>query len=137
MNRADSQDLFKWSDDFALGNELIDSQHQRLFALLERLQQTLDSNTEKDAIIIATLEKLTDYTQQHFLEEERLMARINYPWFDQHKQQHDELIARVAALKEGFRSGKNPLSLELLVFLKDWLSNHILKEDTKIRDYIN
>ncbi|HUI25858.1 MAG TPA: chemotaxis protein, partial [Candidatus Kryptonia bacterium] len=52
-----------------------------------------------------------------------------YVDFDRHKQAHADLLRTVAEFKGKFDKGAVLLTLDVMNFLRDWLTNHILKAD--------
>jgi hemerythrin-like metal-binding protein len=46
-----------------------------------------------------------------------------------HKAEHKKLVADVGAFKAKFEAGSAAVTTELMAFLRDWLSNHILRTD--------
>jgi hemerythrin len=129
------EQLFQWQDHYCVGNSTVDAQHRQLFALLERLQQALYPDDSR-SLIAETLEKLLGATRQHFQDEEAIMARAQYPRLDEHKITHRKLIDELLQLRKEFLDGGSVHTIELLVFLKDWLTRHILEEDRLVGVYI-
>lgn len=130
-----SKESIDWSDEYSIGHEKIDHQHQQLFRLLQKLHQVYKQGATQQ-IIAKAIEALVRYTQSHFSEEERVMEEIAYPQYAEHRKLHDELIQQAENLLEEVESGEIVLIDELLIFLKDWLINHILQEDFAISAYI-
>ena len=129
-------DIANWTDEFAIGHEKTDMQHQQLFKLLGLIHKAAASNVNREALIEKSLNTLVEYTQIHFRDEEALMENIGYPLFEPHRKLHDELIQRVENLSEDFYNGEYLLVDELLLFLRDWLCEHILSVDAKVGVYI-
>lgn len=124
-----------WSDKYSLGHSRIDQQHQELFKLLATLEQALYDYKSTDKVLSALI-ALTDYSQLHFHEEEQLMERIDYPDMNDHKQQHLAFMVEIAGLMKDIDAGKPVLTIELIQFLKRWLSQHILGADMKIGAFL-
>ena len=126
-----------WNDRYSLGNEQIDIQHKKLFALVSDLVNACmdGSNTEK---LQEALMFLGNYTVQHFYFEEELQLQHNYPDYDTHKRLHEEFKKEIDRLVTRFK--KNDSSIELSNDLNKivvrWLVNHIPQEDKKIGEYI-
>jgi hemerythrin len=53
-----------------------------------------------------------------------------------HKALHDELTARVLEFQAKFASGRTAMSIDLLQFLKDWLTHPIGETDRKVSAYL-
>ncbi|MFQ5533948.1 MAG: hemerythrin domain-containing protein [Sphingomonadales bacterium] len=69
--------------------------------------------------------------------EERMMRARGYPDFDHHKSLHDDLVQQVLAIKEDHQAGKLGVSLELMNFLRKWLTDHILETDKKLAGFLS
>ncbi len=76
------------------------------------------------------------YTDKHFKYEENLFGIFEYPDSAEHKKEHDELIKQVETLNEKFNSGKSSLSIQVMAFLKTWLSEHIETSDKKYSEFL-
>ncbi len=108
----------------------MDAQHPRLFDLINRLY-TAVKEAKGAAATEQALQELIAYTQTHFADEERLMQQHGYTEFSAHKPIHEKLIAQVLEFEREFKAGRAGLNMELMEFLKDWLTEHILKTDVK------
>ena len=80
------------------------------------------------AVLGEILERLVDYTMNHFIVEEELFNRLGYPEGEAHKAQHDRFSARVMDLLQRHEGGEG-VGMEALELLKNWLTHHILKVD--------
>ncbi len=119
----------EWTDDLAVGNAMIDEDHQQLVFLVNRFDDAIVSGADS-TVRGNLLDELVSCTVAHFIREERLMQRIKYPEFTFHKSQHDGLLSDIAKLQRSFRSGELPLSERTSAFLCEWLSRHIRTSDT-------
>jgi hemerythrin-like metal-binding protein len=127
--------LFTWKNEYLLGRADIDAQHQRLFQLADKLHEAMSAGKGSD-VLAKTLGDLIDYTKLHFAAEEKLMQDSRYPDFAAHKAQHDKLTARVVEFQKNFGTGKSSMTIQLLQFLKDWLSHHIGETDRKVAQHL-
>lgn len=72
------------------------------------------------------------YTQTHFAREEQILVQAGCPATMEHMKAHDELARQVIDLRRRYRNGAHAtLSLDVLRFLKAWLTEHIQNEDKK------
>lgn len=125
-----------WSEELSVGIESIDEQHQVLIRLINSLNTAM-AEGEANLMIGDILLSLTDYTRQHFSYEEQLFEQFGYPDSADHKRQHSELIEQISALKERFESElSGSIGLEIMQFLKNWLTNHIMKTDKTYSEYL-
>lgn len=117
-----------WTKEYDTGIAEIDSQHVQLVALINRLHTALVARRGSDETG-AILDELVDYTKVHFAVEECLQRLFEYEGYEEHKAVHDAIITRIAAMQQRFRAGDVHVGMELLLFLKDWLFEHIRKVD--------
>lgn len=118
----------EWSDALSVGIEEIDEQHKVLAGLVNRMHDAIHERHGSD-VVKGILAELAEYTRIHFAVEESLMRILNYPDYEQHKAIHEELLGHVIELREKVESGKTAIGFELMHFLKNWLTKHIMEED--------
>ncbi len=128
--------LITWGPMLSVGVKEIDEQHQRLIALVNELNDAMQSGQGK-AKLGAVLGELVRYTVYHFGTEERLMEKHHYELTIAHRAEHRKLVEDVGAFKAKFESGNAMISAELMNFLRDWLSRHILGTDKKLAQALN
>ena len=122
------QALLEWGPALQVGFSEIDRQHQVLVEIANRLHAAMQAG-QAQQVCGVILDELADYAVQHFAFEERLMHSHGYPAREQHQEQHRKLVADVTDFKHQFQAGGATISVELMVFIRDWLVNHILKVD--------
>ena len=131
---ASNEDVLIWTDAIKTGVDAIDKDHQVLLSLLNRLARRSADEADVDDVI----NELIEYTQYHFSREEALMQVCGYPAIESHREHHRTLIDDLNQHFDAWRSERNQESLnQFRKFLKDWLFNHILREDTKITNSAN
>lgn len=75
------------------------------------------------------------YIFVHFSCEEAFLQFIEFPYFEQHKQRHQNFIQEVMRIKELVtESDLSPIA-DLSWFLFTWLVGHINEEDIQYRQY--
>ncbi|MBI1390241.1 MAG: bacteriohemerythrin [bacterium] len=127
--------FFEWDDSMSVKNKTLDDQHKRLIALVNKLFDALKQNKGK-SILGGIIDELIDYTRTHFKNEERIMAQGGYPKLESHQKQHHAFTEKALDLQTRFHRGELVLSQEVLDFLKDWLINHIMKQDQQYAPYL-
>ena len=125
----------KWKDEYSVGIESIDMQHRKLLSLINSLQTAVYFSTGEEFEHQA-LDELVDYTKTHFSYEEGLMEQNDYPDFEPHKAQHQQMIARVEEVLAGYEQDKDTAMRNAANFLKDWLINHINGTDKQYSAYL-
>lgn len=134
----DSASFCVWDDSCRVGIDMLDDQHQGLFASLNRLHDILMSHGDPDSINqeLSTLMRLT---RAHFDIEEEFMRSNGYPGYQTHKAMHDLLVSQledVITLENNDFDQPWVERLELADFLHAWLVSHILDEDKKIAAFL-
>ncbi len=129
--------LIEWNDkDFSVGHPKADEQHKKLVDIINRLHDALISAKEQD-YKYTLFKEIQDYTEVHFSYEEKLMEEIDYPYLQKHKEMH--FIFKTTILEQGQKPFKGePIMIsQVMSQLKNWLTDHILKEDRKIVGYLS
>lgn len=121
-------EFMPWNDDFITGIDEIDHQHRTLVDMTNALYETINDLDDQAPPLSVTLERLLNYTENHFALEERLFEELGYPESQAHKAEHDKFSGQVRGLLERYQTGEQ-VSEQTLSLLKHWLSHHILKVD--------
>lgn len=129
-------EFIAWDKKYELNILEIDTQHKSLFSLINRLHLNL-IEAAAPSEIKSILDELVRYTQVHFHFEEKFFSRINFEDEDEvelHKDEHLNFCKQVEQFQKKLSKGEEKLTSSIMDFLKDWLSNHILKTDMNMRD---
>jgi hemerythrin-like metal-binding domain len=123
--------LVVWSEKLSVGVRSIDDQHKKLVTLVNQLHDGMIAGRGKE-VVGPVLKGLIDYTRVHFKYEEDLFARIGYADSAAHKKEHADLVRRVLEIQAVYEDkGPSVLTIQVMNFLKDWLTAHILGSDMK------
>ncbi len=128
-------DFIKWTPSLSVGIETYDEHHRILISLINKLFINMESG-EGQSVLKTTLEELIDYTDYHFSAEEKVFAEYRYPKMEQHIVQHQSLLKKARELLAGLETDQAVLTNEVLDFLQDWVTNHILKTDRQYSDFL-
>jgi hemerythrin len=127
--------LIKWKEDYRVGIEIIDEQHQKLFEIAARAYDLLKNEFIEDKYdrIKDILEELKSYTIFHFETEEKYMEEIGYKKLFSHKVYHEEFIGKIKSvdLKEVDENQEGYL-ISILELVVNWIDEHILNKDMLI-----
>lgn len=88
------------------------------------------------ASVVNALFEMREYSIYHFLSEESLLEKVNYPELLSHKKEHKKFIKKVDKLKDDIESLIAGESEEVMTFLKKWWETHILLDDKKFSKYL-
>jgi hemerythrin-like metal-binding domain len=124
-----------WSKDYEIGHELIDSQHKIFLMIFNKLGQNISTGYTREHMF-RVINELKRYAEFHFVSEENLMYESGYPDLNNHQHIHSDILLELNALEVAVSQGYSKPE-DIYFFLKGWLFNHILGEDSKIVDFID
>jgi hemerythrin len=127
--------FFDWEARYSVGLPLIDRHHKVLVGYINQLAEAL-AEGHSEADLGKLLKGLRTYTKMHFNFEESLFEHYGYADQDAHREYHDKLVQRVDDFAHRFEAGIRDLGVELLEFLKTWLTDHILREDMAYSSFL-
>ena len=128
--------LIDWNDNLSVKISHLDDQHKQLINMINELHNAMSKGQGK-LVVNEILKRMTEYTVNHFKSEEMLFEKYDYPETLKHKDEHSAFVGKVADFNSKFEKGELFLSVEVMMFLKDWLINHIAKSDKSYSDYLN
>jgi len=126
----------KWSDEFSVGIESVDTQHKKLVNMIKTLHNAI-ADGKATEVLDKIFSELLDYTNYHFSYEEELFKSYGYPDEEVHKKEHIDLKNQLLKLKRMMDEGDSFMGEVLVLkFLQDWLLNHIMKSDKKYGPFL-
>jgi hemerythrin len=128
--------FIKWDDSYSVNVAEIDRQHQKLVVMLNDLHSAMKKGQGRSAVD-RIVDGLIDYSIAHFSTEETYFKQYGYPKAAMHTREHADFIARVGSFKRAAAEGGQALPIEVMLFLKDWLLNHIKGSDKDYRGFFN
>jgi hemerythrin len=123
-------ELFTWCDYYSVNNDELDNHHKALFDIFNRLHEDCLGH-DNAKCIIAILEELVLYAQCHFIAEERYMRNIGYKEIDKHIIEHTEFAQKILQLRQVAVKDDIVATEELVLYLGEWILNHVFDEDKK------
>lgn len=129
-------EYIKWTEKFSVNVANFDDQHKKLIDEINKFYNSLGTKPGKE-VISDMVYQLKKYSLFHFQSEENVMKKYSFPGFLVHKKEHDAFIAKIEDLEKKLNDGKMVLTIEVTNFMKEWLSNHILKTDKEYTKFLN
>jgi methyl-accepting chemotaxis protein/hemerythrin len=126
----------EWDNSFATNVSKFDSEHRTLFTMVNDLHDAMQQKRSREAVG-SVLNRLIDYTANHFAGEEDQMRRTNFPDFNAHKREHEKLVEQALGLKAKFEAGETLHTQSVIEFLQNWLVNHIKGVDKLYGPHLN
>lgn len=129
--------MLDWTVKYSVNVKRIDEQHQVLFTIINQLTEMLSTHDYDFNNMYDIVSKLDDYIVEHFRFEEQLMLVEGYPLMEEHVREHNQF--RYDLGKFNIFDVKQPKEFmeEALQYLMKWLSEHIMKTDIKLGEFIN
>ena len=134
---SDKVDSLVWKEQYAIGVDKIDEQHQQLFEQVNKLISMTEKNRSQSDIK-EVLDFLAQYTITHFETEEEIQQQYNYPDYKRHKEIHDNFVAEVKEAKAKLENeGMGSADLvKLNKMVSRWLVNHVKGIDQELGAHI-
>jgi hemerythrin len=111
----------------------LDDQHRNLLKTINTLLEEQRDKYEA-AKFSPALSSIIHYAYTHFATEERYLLQVHFPNLKQHVLEHIDFIMKTVGLALRIESSSgDELRIELLRYLKEWYSYHVLGTD---RHYI-
>jgi hemerythrin-like metal-binding protein len=126
-----------WTSKMSVGVDALDDDHKCLLGILNDLHDgiTAGRGTER---LGKVLNGLVSYTGPHFAREEELFVQTGYPDSAEHIKEHQALSSQILDMHVRYNKGLfDGLSLEALVFLNEWVNDHIQVSDKKYKAHLN
>lgn len=124
--------LMSWSSHFITGIDRVDEQNKGLVNLVNEVAPKLATSGQVGEIDARDLlARLAQYAVTHFKDEEALMASggIDKGYLARHQHSHAVFVQDVSQMINDAKAEAKLSGLELLRFLTNWLTFHILAED--------
>lgn len=122
--------LFTWKPEYSVHEARLDSDHQKLFRILNSVYENIMNSSEVDCIL-PKVNELSEYTLYHFSSEEQYMKERGIPDIDDHIAKHREFTNKIEKLQKDYHNNDLETSKDLIIVLGEWLLQHVLKEDRK------
>ena len=133
-----------WKMQLSTGNDLIDLDHKYLIALFNSVELAL-SKPENLKFLPVFFRQLVDYTREHFAREEVIQVKIKYPYYADHKIEHQNIVEHLenvyTRIQDVMGSGDTEatpeqiheqLDAEIISLAREWVIDHLVKTDAKM-----
>ena len=118
-----------WSSALAVGVPEIDSQHEEMFARVDRLRDAMLARDRTE--VMRMLRFLLEYVHHHLGAEERLMESVDYPALGRHRLAHQAFTDEVESLARKVETeGVTALVVHRVERgVTSWLHDHVCGAD--------
>ena len=123
--------LIQWKEAYSLKNAVLDTQHKKLFKIVNNLYEDFMHGIT-DLAYESALDNILAFTRYHFQTEEHIMHKIKHPHSYSHNQEHKRFTEKILELKNSVGHDTEEKTNELIKILVNWILHHIIVEDRKI-----
>ena len=127
--------LTAWFDQYRVDVEAIDAQHREMAGLVDELHAAVKSRSNPDELD-KLMQQLLTLTKEHFLTEENLMLKYNYPGYAIHKAQHDDLLHQLTDFANEVAGMSHAAFRFDFDVSSDWLMHHISESDKRLGNFL-
>lgn len=122
-----------WNPRYTVYDDVIDRQHQKLFAITNKLIDKYESDSEE---CYDVLSDLVEYLSEYFKTEQVVMMKLRFWAYEKHIKDHQRFIDKIEDFIKKYQNGQVCLTTEILTFLRDWIFSHTTKEDLKFGELL-
>lgn len=128
-------DILKWRTSYETGISSMDTQHQKLIALINNIYKVLRKEKPNESVE-GVLNELILYAEKHFQEEEDLLEFNGYPDLSNHIAMHQSYLDELENLMIGWKMEDEVVAKNIYAFLRHWWMEHIVAEDRKYGEFL-
>ncbi len=123
--------LITWKPEFAVGVASVDFEHEQMIGLINEIYDEMQTRRDADSIE-QFLGDVHFAISAHFALEERLMRDADYPEYQAHKEDHEELLDQLRDLMDQLVADPDKGFDLLHDKLSDWFENHFATFDARL-----
>ena len=123
--------LLSWKPAYSLGIPSVDLEHREMIRMINQLYAGLGDKAEADDIEDA-LENIYAGIASHFALEERHMRDAGYAEYQDHKDQHEDLLDQIRDMMDDFERNPEAGREILQKSLSDWFGHHFATFDARL-----
>ena len=131
------QTPIEWQEEYSVGVKELDDQHKNLLNIINSLLLEKQEKITSDKLS-EIISSMVHHAYIHFATEERYMEQVNFPDLKQHVLEHVSFILKTLELSLKVKEGEGTATnqMELLTYLKEWYSSHVLGADRLYVPYL-
>ena len=128
--------LIEWRDEFKIGIEEVDFEHQELIELINELYGEAKKKDSATAVM-ACLGEIYAKISAHFALEEKIMRAMKYDQYEDHKEDHEQLLDGIMDIIDEFADVP---TLDEEIFadrLNNWFTQHFSTKDARMHKFLH
>jgi len=128
--------LLTWNHACTVGVRAMDDQHGILMDTLNELRLAVVRGLGRE-LVSEVLDRLIEFTRMHFASEEHLMEQHLFPSRDEHRTEHQRILAQILQSSHRVQHGEQMQMRPLLCFLRESYAEHIEGMDREYGPWFN
>jgi hemerythrin-like metal-binding protein len=127
--------LLQWREDFRIGIDEVDLEHQELIGLINETHVALGSDRSGERVE-AFLGEIFARISAHFALEEKAMHVRRYPDAAAHKADHERLLDDLRDLMDEQADGRALDEAQFAARLEAWFGGHFRTHDARLHHFL-
>lgn len=123
--------LLQWKPEYSVGIDSMDAEHREMIDLINGVYAKLGESPDAQDIE-GCLDDIFSTISLHFALEERLMRDNSYAEYEDHKENHEDLLDEIRELMDEFVADPDSGSRLLERRLSNWFANHFATFDARL-----
>lgn len=128
--------LIEWRDEFKIGIDEVDFEHQELIELINESYNEA-KNDGTNLAVLDSLGEIFEKISAHFALEEKEMRQLKYDQYEDHKEEHEELLDSIRDIMDEYEENTILNEEEFGERLKDWFVNHFSTKDARLHRFLH
>jgi len=128
--------LLEWKPEYSVGNASIDHEHEQMIQQINWLYDKLSEPVDAESVESVLGEIHADISA-HFALEERLMRKSKYFEYEDHKDDHEDLLDQIHDLMDSFYQDPEVGQKLLKSQLSDWFGRHFSSFDARLHKQLD
>ncbi|HLO77718.1 MAG TPA: hemerythrin family protein [Magnetospirillum sp.] len=129
-----------WREAMCVGDPTVDADHKHLVDMINAFEVAIAGKIDHKKVARVLL-GLVEYTGQHFAREEELQLAIRYPYHESHRRSHRDVLRKLSDIMTEYTKApegpvRDNMVRSLANFLKEWLVDHIIQSDLRMKPYV-
>ena len=123
--------LLQWKPEYSVGVASVDHEHRQMIELINELDAQIGEHADAERLELY-LGEIYAAIAAHFALEERFMRNANYPEYEAHKQDHEDLLDELVAIMDHFVADPVAGAEHLATQLGGWFKIHFSSFDARL-----
>ncbi len=136
FSEINTMKLVEWRNEFKIGIEEVDFEHQELIELINDSYNKA-KNEDSTMAVIDCLGEIFAKISAHFALEEKDMRALKYDQYEDHKQDHEQLLDDIRDIMDEYDDMSTLDEKEFGQRLTDWFVNHFSTKDARLHQSLH